>query len=153
MGMWTSRVDLVFNFSHIVIASFSEFVIDGHYFTSPNQQKPPPAVSFSDSESLPYDVSPSQLLRRVWARLSSTSCHLYLIRWDLPVSSSKLPLESSCNSISASHGGCPIYLRTRRISLTLHRKDRLYWIRRLDTTTEDSELVFQWTSAVRCVFW
>ena len=48
-------------------ASSSEFVINGHYYTSPNQQTPPPTLPFSDSESLPDDVSPSQLRNRVWA--------------------------------------------------------------------------------------
>ena len=67
MGMLKS-LSLVFNFSHsITQASFSEFVIDGHYYTSPNQQKPPPTLSFSDSESLPDDVSPTQLRKCVWA--------------------------------------------------------------------------------------
>src|SRR5271156_647664 len=66
MGMLSS-LNLVFNYSHMTQASFSEFVIDGHHYTSPNQQKSPPIVSFSDSESLPDDVSPTQLRRRVWA--------------------------------------------------------------------------------------
>jgi hypothetical protein len=55
--------------SHITQASFSEFIIDGHHFTSPNQQNPPPTISFSDSESLPASEHPSPaiLRRRVWA--------------------------------------------------------------------------------------
>jgi hypothetical protein len=59
--------NLVFNFSHISQVSFFEFVIDGHHYTSPNQQKQPRTLSFSDSESLPDDVSPTQLRKRVWA--------------------------------------------------------------------------------------
>jgi len=49
------------------MASFSEFVVDGHYCTSPNQQNQPPTVSFSDSEPLPDNISPSQLRNHVWA--------------------------------------------------------------------------------------
>jgi hypothetical protein len=69
MGMSTSRVNPIFNFSHIAQASFSEFVIDGHYYTSPNQQKPPgpPTLSFSDSKSLTEHVSPTILHKRLWA--------------------------------------------------------------------------------------
>ena len=59
--------NLVFNFSHITQVSFFEFVIDSHHYMSPNQQKQPPTLSFSDSESLPDDVSPTQLRKRVWA--------------------------------------------------------------------------------------
>ena len=66
-GMWTSRVNLVFNFSHITQASFSESVIDSHYYTSPNQLKLPPTLSFSDSESLLDDVSPTWWRSHVWA--------------------------------------------------------------------------------------
>jgi hypothetical protein len=58
---------LYFNFSHITLVSFSEFVVDGHYYTSPNQQNQPPTVSFSDSEPLPDNIPPSQLRNRVWA--------------------------------------------------------------------------------------
>jgi hypothetical protein len=52
--------------------------------------------------------------------------HLYLIRWDVPQAASPRAikaLESSCKSISA-----VFYLTDfcRMISLTLHRKDRLY---------------------------
>ena len=57
----------VFKFSHITQASFLEWVIDSHYYTSPNQQEEPPTLSFSHSESLPDDVSPTQLRKRVWA--------------------------------------------------------------------------------------
>ena len=53
--------------SHITQVSFSEFVIDGHHYTSPNQQKPPSSVSFSESQSLPDPVSPTELRKRVWA--------------------------------------------------------------------------------------
>ena len=50
-------------------ASFSEFAINGHYYTSPNSQKPPPTISesFSYSDSLPEPVSPPELRKRVWA--------------------------------------------------------------------------------------
>ena len=58
---------LYFNFSHITLALFSEFVVNGHYYTSPNQQKQPPTVSFSDSEPLSDKISLSQLCKRVWA--------------------------------------------------------------------------------------
>ena len=53
--------------SRFTQASFSEFVIDGHSYTSPNQQKSPPIVSSSDSESLSDPVPPTQLRKRVWA--------------------------------------------------------------------------------------
>ena len=66
MGMLNSP-NLVFNFSHIAQALFSEFVINGHYYTSPHHQNPPPTLSFSDSELLPDDVSPTLLHKRVWA--------------------------------------------------------------------------------------
>ena len=66
MGMLSS-LNLVFNYSHITQASFSEFVIDGHYYTSPNQPRQPSTLTFSDSESLSNDVSPTQLRKRVWA--------------------------------------------------------------------------------------
>jgi hypothetical protein len=66
MGMLNSP-NTVFEFSHITEASLPEFVIDGHYYTSPNQQEEPPTISFSYSESLPDDATPSQLRGRVWA--------------------------------------------------------------------------------------
>ena len=66
MGMLNS-LNPVFKFSHITQASYSEFVIDGHYYTSPNQQEYPPTVSISHSEPLPSDASPTQLRGRVWA--------------------------------------------------------------------------------------
>jgi hypothetical protein len=40
--------------------------MDGHYYTSPNQQEYPPS-SFCYSEPLPDGASPTQLRRRVWA--------------------------------------------------------------------------------------
>jgi hypothetical protein len=46
---------------------FSEFVVKGHHYTSPNQQKPPPTLSESISELLPDIVSPTELRNRVWA--------------------------------------------------------------------------------------
>jgi hypothetical protein len=56
MGMSTSRVNLLFNFSNIIQVSFSEFVIDDHYYTSPNQLKSPPSPthSFTGSDSKNY---------------------------------------------------------------------------------------------------
>jgi hypothetical protein len=58
----------VFYFSRsIPQASFSEFEIDGHFYTSPNQQDAPPTLSVSYSEPLPDDAPPSQLRKRVWA--------------------------------------------------------------------------------------
>lgn len=48
-------------------ASFSEFVIHDHFYTSPNQQIPPPTLSFEESQSLPDSLSPTVLRRRVWA--------------------------------------------------------------------------------------
>jgi hypothetical protein len=45
----------------------SEFIIDNHFYTSPNQQIPPPTFSFDESRSLPDSVSPSELRKRVWA--------------------------------------------------------------------------------------
>ena len=62
-----NSLNLVFNISHITQASFSEFVIDGHFYTSPNQQNPPPALSFNESKSLLDPVSPTELRKRVWA--------------------------------------------------------------------------------------
>lgn len=56
----------VFYFSHIPQASFSEFVIEGHIYTSPNQQDEPP-TAIIHSEPLPNDAPPSQLRKRVWA--------------------------------------------------------------------------------------
>ena len=58
----------VFKISHItqLEASFPEFIIDGHYFTSPNQQDPP-TLSFSHSGPLPDDASQCQLRGQVWA--------------------------------------------------------------------------------------
>jgi hypothetical protein len=50
MGMLNS-LNTVFKFSHITEASFPEFVIDIHYYTSPNQQEEPPTISFQHSES------------------------------------------------------------------------------------------------------
>lgn len=50
MGMLNS-LDTIFKFSHITEVSFPEFVIDNHYYTSPNQQEEPPTISFKDSES------------------------------------------------------------------------------------------------------
>ena len=44
-----NALNLTFSFSHITQESFSEFVIDRRYHVSPNQQKQPPALSFSDS--------------------------------------------------------------------------------------------------------
>jgi hypothetical protein len=66
MGM-LNCLNPVFKFSHITQAPFLEWVIDGHYYTSPNQQEEPPTLSFSHSEPLPDDVSPTQLRKRVWA--------------------------------------------------------------------------------------
>ena len=70
MGM-LNYLNFVFNFSLAYITpaseSLSEFVIDGHFYTSPNQQQQPPTFSFGDSESLPDDTSPTQLRKRVWA--------------------------------------------------------------------------------------
>ena len=61
-------------------------------------------------------------------RISFTIPHLYLIRWDLTVSSSKL----STRSHRVNQSLAVFYLTDFcRISLTLHHKDRLYWIRRL----------------------
>jgi len=57
----------IFTFSHITQVSVPEFVIDGHYYTSPNQQEEPPTISFSHSEPLPDNALPSQLRKRVWA--------------------------------------------------------------------------------------
>src|SRR5277367_3693693 len=67
MGMLNSLSLAFIFFSHITQASFSEFVIDGHHYTSPNQQKPPPTLSISESQSLPDNVSPTELRKRVWA--------------------------------------------------------------------------------------
>jgi hypothetical protein len=66
MGM-LNRLNPVIKFSHITQASFLEWVIDGHYYTSPNQQDEPPTLSFRHSEPLPDDASPNQLRQRVWA--------------------------------------------------------------------------------------
>jgi hypothetical protein len=66
MGMLNS-LNTVFKFSHITEASYPEFVVDGHYYTFPNQQEEPPTISFSHSESLPDDATPSQLRGRIWA--------------------------------------------------------------------------------------
>jgi hypothetical protein len=57
MGTLNSHVNPVFKFSHTTPASFSEFVIHSHYYTSPYRQKSHPIVSFSDSE-LPEPVPP-----------------------------------------------------------------------------------------------
>ena len=57
---------MFFRFSYITQASFSEFVLDGH-FTSPNQQDEPPTISIRHSEPLPSDASPSEVRGRVWA--------------------------------------------------------------------------------------
>jgi hypothetical protein len=66
MGM-LNYLSLVFSFSHITQALFSEFVIDGHHYMLPNQQKPPPTLSISEFQSLPDNVSPTELRKRVWA--------------------------------------------------------------------------------------
>jgi len=42
MSNWLNNP--VFKFSHIAEASLPEFVIDGHYYTSPNQQDEPPTI-------------------------------------------------------------------------------------------------------------
>jgi hypothetical protein len=64
MGMLKS-LNPVFRILPITQASFPEFVIDGHYYTSPNQQEEPPTISFSHSELVPD--SPRQLRGNVWA--------------------------------------------------------------------------------------
>ena len=66
MGMLNS-LNTVFKFSHITEASYPEFVLDGHYYTSPNQKEEPPTISLSHSEPLPDDATPSQLRGRIWA--------------------------------------------------------------------------------------
>ena len=58
---------MFFRFSYITQASFSEFVTDSHYYTSPNRQYEPPTVPFSDSGSLLEKSSPTLLRRRLWA--------------------------------------------------------------------------------------
>jgi hypothetical protein len=55
-------------FSHITVASFPEFIIEGDYYTSPNQHDEPPTFSFSYSEQLPDNASPTDLRKRVWAQ-------------------------------------------------------------------------------------
>jgi hypothetical protein len=67
MGMLNCLDNPIFKFSHITEASVSEFEIDGHFYTSPNQQEEPPTFSFSHSEPLPDDARPCQLRGRVWA--------------------------------------------------------------------------------------
>jgi hypothetical protein len=54
-----------FKFSHFT--QVSEFVIDEHHYTSPNQQEGPPTISIDHSRSLPDDAPPSQLLGHIWA--------------------------------------------------------------------------------------
>jgi hypothetical protein len=56
----------VFYFSHIPQASFSEFEVDGHFYTSPNQKDYPPSPIIYSTE-LPKDAPPSELRKRVWA--------------------------------------------------------------------------------------
>jgi len=53
--------------SYITQASFPEFLIDGHFYASPNQRDEPPTLFFSHSQSLPDDAPTSQLHKRVWA--------------------------------------------------------------------------------------
>jgi len=65
MGM-LNCLNPVFKFSHIT-ASYPEFVLDGHCYTSPNQREEPPTISFSHSEALPEDASPRELRGRIWA--------------------------------------------------------------------------------------
>jgi hypothetical protein len=68
MGMLNSlSLNPESKFSHIPQASFPEFVIEGHYYTSPNSQEEPPTFFFSHSEPLPDDASPTQFRGRVWA--------------------------------------------------------------------------------------
>jgi len=56
-----------FKFSHISQAPPFEFVLEGHYYTSPHQQEEPPTIDHSYSKLLPLDSSPTQLRGRVWA--------------------------------------------------------------------------------------
>ena len=65
MGVLNS-LNSLFKFSHITEASVPEFVIDGHYYTSPNQQEPP-TISFEHSKELHKDALPYELRGRVWA--------------------------------------------------------------------------------------
>ena len=64
MGMFS--LILVFYFSHIPQGSFSEFVIENHFYTSSNQQDEPP-TAIIHSGPLSDDAPPSQLRKRVWA--------------------------------------------------------------------------------------
>ena len=66
MGVLNS-LNSLFKFSHITEASVPEFVIDGHYYTSPNQQEEPPTISFEHSKELHKDALPYELRGRVWA--------------------------------------------------------------------------------------
>ena len=57
----------VFKISHITQASFPEFVIDGHYYTSSNQKEEPPTHSLRHSEPPPDDASQARLRGQAWA--------------------------------------------------------------------------------------
>src|SRR5277367_3333174 len=106
MGMLNSLSLAFIFFSHITQASFSEFVIDGHHYTSPNQQKPPPTLSISESQSLPDNVSPTELRKRVWAAhnlpylpfiLNSPFYGTMTSRFATPVG--QIPLEKGVDTI------------------------------------------------------
>jgi hypothetical protein len=79
MGMLNS-INTVFKFSHITEASYPEFVLDCHYYTSPNQQEEPPTISFGHSESLPDDATPSQLRGCIGHFTTTHTSRLYFSR-------------------------------------------------------------------------
>jgi hypothetical protein len=91
----------VFKISHITQASVSEFVIDGHYYTS-RQQKPPPSLSFDESRALPSPVSPTELRKRVWAAhnlpyfpfILNSPFHGVVMTSRLATSPGQIPLEN-----------------------------------------------------------
>ena len=63
MGVLNS-LNSLFKFSHITEASVPEFVIDGHYYTSPNQQEEPSLITqrptcMHDSDSICHHASAS----------------------------------------------------------------------------------------------
>ena len=67
MGMLNCLNNSLLKFLHITAASVPEFEIDGHYYTSPNQEEEPPTISVSHSEPLPNDAFLFQYRGRVWA--------------------------------------------------------------------------------------
>ena len=57
-------IPYLLNSQHIIEA---EFVIDKHYYTSPNQQEELPTISIKHSKELPEDALSFELRVRIWA--------------------------------------------------------------------------------------